>query len=112
MIRIVAYLKPHKLEAAKSAVAILGISGLTVGDARGRGNSEERTRYLDGEEHIVALPMRSRLEVVVPEELQEPVVEAILSSVRTGEPGDGKILISKVEEAIRVRTGERGEAGL
>jgi nitrogen regulatory protein P-II 1 len=112
MIRIVAFLKPHKLEAAKSAVSILGISGLTVGDSRGRGNSEERTRWLEGEAQVVALPMRSRLEIVAPDDLQESVVAAIVDAVRTGEPGDGKIFISRVLDAVRVRTGERGESGL
>lgn len=112
MTRIIAFVKPHRLEAAKSAVAILGITGLTVGDARGRGNSPETSRWLEGDEQVVALPMRSRLEVVVSDDLKEAVVAAIMDAVHTGEPGDGKIFVSKVEDAIRIRTNERGETGL
>ena|SRR5579872_3641745 len=112
MIRLVAYVRPHRLEAAKTAIAALGVSGMTVGDSRGRGNSVERSRWLEGEEVVVALPIRSRLEVIAPADLAEALVEATIEAVRTGEPGDGKIFLFPVEDAIRVRTGERGETAI
>jgi len=112
MIRFVAYLRPHRLEAAKTAIAALGITGMTVADARGCGNSEERSRWLEGEEAVVALPIRSRLEVVAPAELAEALIAATSEAVRTGEAGDGKIFIFPVEDVLRIRTGERGEAAL
>lgn len=110
MVRITAYIKPHRLEQVKSAVATLGVTGMNVADVRGTGNSPERTGALGGA--VTALPIRSRLSVVVADALQEEVVAAILENARQGESGDGKIFIENVEDAIRVRTGERGELGL
>lgn len=110
MIRIVAYIKPHRLEGAKSAVAALGVTGLTVADVRGTGVSEEHADMMSGA--VVALPIRSRLEVVVADPMGDCVVRAIVDSVRTGEPNDGKIFVEKVVEALRVRTGERGEVAV
>ena len=110
MIRIVAYIKPHRLEGVKTAVSALGVTGLTVADVRGTGVSEEHTDLLSGA--VVALPIRSRLEVVVPDRLQGDVLRAIVESARTGEPNDGKIFVERVAEAVRVRTGERGEAAV
>lgn len=112
MIRFVAYLRPHRLEAAKTAIAGLGISGMTVGDSRGCGNSEERSRWLEGEEVVMALPIRSRLEIVAPAELTQALIAATTEAVHTGEPGDGKIFIFPVEDVLRIRTGERGDAAL
>ncbi len=112
MIRIVAYVRPHRLEAAKAAVAALGVSGMTVADSRGRGNSPERSRWLEGEEIVVALPIRSRLEVVASDDLLEPILEATIDAVQTGEPGDGKIFVFPVEDALRIRTGERGDSAI
>lgn len=112
MIRITCYIRPHRLEAVKSAIAALGVSGLSVSDVRGTGNSPEHTDWLGGNEGLIALPIRSRLEVVAPADLQEPIVEAILESARTGESGDGKIFIEKVADAIRIRTEERGHTAI
>lgn len=110
MIRIVAYIKPHRLEGVKSAVAALGVTGLTVADVRGTGVSEEHTDLLSGA--VVALPIRSRLEVVVPDQMREAVVASIIEAAQTGEPNDGKIFVEKVFDALRVRTGERGESAV
>ncbi len=93
----------------KSAIAVLGVNGLTVTDVRGAGNSPERVEWLGGDSALIALPIRSRLEVVASDEMREAIVSAIIENARTGEPGDGKIFIEPVAEAIRVRTGERGE---
>ena len=82
------------------------MTGLTVADARGTGVSEEHTDLLSGA--VVALPIRSRLEVVVTDDLREKVVRTLVDACRTGEPNDGKIFVEKVEDALRIRTGERG----
>lgn len=108
MIRIVCYIRPHKLEAVKSAISAVGVSGLSVSDVRGTGNSEETPGWFGGEQQLIALPIRSKLEVVVPDELKEDIVQAILDQVQSGEAGDGKIFVEPIIDAIRVRTEERG----
>lgn len=109
IVRVTAYVRPHKLEEVKTAVTQVGVSGITVTDVRGCGNSPERATLLAGQEILVALPVRSKLEVVVPDSLAEDVVEAVLRSARTGEPGDGKVFLEPVEDVLRIRTGERGQ---
>lgn len=108
MIRIVCVIRPHKLEAVKSAIAAVGVSGMSVTDVRGTGNSEEKATWFSGEQQLIALPIRSRIEVVAPDDLQEDVVQAILSQAQTGESGDGKIFIERIADAVRIRTEERG----
>jgi nitrogen regulatory protein P-II 1 len=112
MVRITAFLRPHKLEEVKTAIAMHDISGMSVSDVRGCGNSPERPALFAGQEMLIALPVRSKVVVVVPDELVEPIVDAIVASARTGEPGDGKVFIERMHDAIRVRTGERGEAAV
>jgi nitrogen regulatory protein P-II 1 len=106
MIRILAFIRPHQLEAVKSAIAATGVGGLNVTDAKGRGNSEEREQRFMTE--VDVLRMRSRVEVVCDDDLKDEVVNAILETARTGQPGDGKIFIEPIREAMRIRTGERG----
>jgi nitrogen regulatory protein P-II 1 len=108
MIRITAYLRPHRLEEVKSAVAALGTSGLSVSEARGKGNNPEREVSFAGQTMVIALPVRSKLEIVVADDLADAVVETIISSARSGEPGDGKIFVEKIDDAVRIRTGEQG----
>lgn len=110
MVRITAYIKPHRLEQVKSAVAALGVTGLNVADVRGTGNSPEKSGSLGG--GVTALPIRSRLSVVVADDMREEVAACIVKNAQSGEPGDGKVFVEKVLESIRVRTGERGDAGL
>jgi nitrogen regulatory protein P-II 1 len=112
MVRITCIIKPHRLEAVKSAVAALGVTGLTVADVRGTGNSPEATDWLGGDDRLVALPIRSKLMVVVADEILEPAITAIIENARSGESGDGKIFIEAVGDAVRVRTEERGEAAV
>lgn len=109
IVRVFAYVRPHKLDEVKTAVSNLGISGLTVSDVRGTGASPERPATFAGQEILVSLPIRSKIEVVVPDSLQEAVVTAILESARTGEPGDGKVFVEPIEDVFRIRTGERGQ---
>ncbi|MCX7800190.1 MAG: P-II family nitrogen regulator [Fimbriimonadales bacterium] len=110
MVRIIAFIRPHKLEQVKSAIASLGITGMNVADARGTGNSPERSHWLGGD--APALPIKSRVEVVVSDDLMEPIVRAIEENARTGEPGDGKIFVERIADAVRIRTGERGETAV
>ena len=112
MFRITVYIRPHRLEQVKSAIAALGVSGMTVSDVRGTGNSPEQTQWFAGEGHVIPLPIRSKIDVVVPEEMKEEVIAAILASAKTGEPSDGKIFVEPISDAIRVRTGETGEEAL
>jgi nitrogen regulatory protein P-II 1 len=112
MTRLTCYIRPHRLEAVKSAVAALGVSGMSVSDVRGTGNSPEQSQWFGGSDVLVALPIRSKVEVVAPDELVEEIVEAMVENARTGEPGDGKIFIERIGDAIRVRTQERGEAAI
>lgn len=112
MVRITCFLRPHKVEEVKTAIANSGVTGVNVADVRGRGVSQEQPARIGDAEILVALPIRAKLVTVVPEELAEEVVEAIIRSARTGEPNDGKIFIEAVSDAIRIRTGERGQMAL
>lgn len=112
MKRIVAMIRPHRLDEVKTAIANLGVTGLTVNDVRGAGASPERPTLLGGAEILIALPIKAKITVVVPDELVEAVIEAIIDQARTGEPGDGKIFVEPVDDALRIRTGERGAEGL
>ena len=112
MIRLICIIRPHKLEAVKSAVAAVGISGMSVTEVRGTGNSEEKATFFGGEQQLIALPIRSRIEVVAPDELQDEIIEAILSQAQTGENGDGKIFVEPILDAVRVRTEERGSEAI
>lgn len=112
MVRITCMIRPHRLEQVKSAIAALGVSGLNVSDVRGTGNSPESAAWFAGEEHLISLPLKSKIEVVANDEMAELIVQAILENAQTGEPGDGKIFVERVADAIRVRTGERGAAAL
>jgi nitrogen regulatory protein P-II 1 len=105
-------IRPHKVEQVKSAIASLGVTGLNVTDVRGAGNSPEKPNWFAGEEHLVALPIKSKLEVVAPDELKDALIESILENARTGEPGDGKIFVERVVDAVRIRTGERGDSAV
>jgi nitrogen regulatory protein PII len=112
MVKITALIRPHKLEEVKTAVADLGVSGMNVGDVRGCGNSPEVSTAFGGAASVVALPVKARLCVVAPDHLVERVIEEIVRHAGTGLPGDGKIFIERVEDVLRVRTGERGEPAL
>jgi len=105
-------IRPTKIEEVKEALSAIGVSGMTVTDVRGYGRQRGRTEKYRGNTYVVNLLPKVKLEFVVPDERAEDVVEAILEAARTGEIGDGKVFVSHVEEAVRIRTGERGEAAL
>jgi len=112
MVRVVAYIRPHKLEEVKTAIVAEGVTGMTVSEARGTGSGSEASDWFRGREHVVSLPARIKIEVVIPAEMQERIVEAIVQSARTGREGDGKVFVLPELDAVRIRTGERGEAAL
>ncbi|QYK52885.1 MAG: P-II family nitrogen regulator [Fimbriimonadaceae bacterium] len=107
MVSVIAFVRPHKIEEIKSALALLPISGLTIADARGAGNNEETPITFMGKSMAIPLPIRTMIEVVVPTSLAETVISAIRKAAHTGEPGDGKIFVEKITQAIRIRTLER-----
>ncbi len=112
MKKIEAILKPHKLDAVKEALTEAGVSGLTLSEVRGMGRQRGHTELYRGAEYTVDLVPKVKIEVVVADEMLARVLSAIESAARTGTVGDGKIFVLPVEEAVRVRTGERGEAAV
>jgi nitrogen regulatory protein PII len=112
MQKIEAVIQPSKLDAVKDALLEVGIEGMTILEARGHGRQKGHTEFYRGREYTVDLLPKIKLEMVVPDELVEKAVQAILSSARSGKIGDGKVFISKIDEAIRIRNDERGPSAL
>ncbi len=108
MKKIEAVIKPFKLDEVKEALHDVGVSGITVTEAKGFGRQKGHTELYRGAEYVVDFLPKVKLEVVVEDGLAERVVEAIASSARTGRIGDGKIFVTNVEQALRIRTGETG----
>ena len=108
MKKIEAIIKPFKLDDVKDALHEVGVSGLTVAEVKGFGRQKGHTELYRGAEYVVDFLPKVKLEVVVDDGLAERVVEAIANAARTGRIGDGKIFVTDVEEALRIRTGERG----
>ena len=112
MKKIEAIIKPFKLDEVKEALQDVGLQGITVTEAKGFGRQKGHTELYRGAEYVVDFLPKVKIEVVLAEDLVEKAVEAIQSAARTGRIGDGKIFISTVEEAIRIRTGETGTQAL
>jgi nitrogen regulatory protein P-II 1 len=112
MQKIEAVIQPSKLDDVKDALIEIGIEGITVLEARGHGRQKGHTEFYRGREYAVDLLPKVKLELVVSDALVEPAIQAIIAAARTGKIGDGKIFISKVDEAIRIRNDERGEIAL
>ena len=109
---IVAVIKPFKLDAVREALTSVGVQGVTVGEVKGFGRQKGHTEIYRGAEYTVNYVPKLKVEVVVPDDLAERVVEAIEGAAKTGEIGDGKIFVSELEQAIRIRTGETGADAL
>ncbi|MEI6417682.1 MAG: P-II family nitrogen regulator [Sphingomonadales bacterium] len=107
MKKIEAIIKPFKLDEVKEALHEVGVSGITVTEAKGFGRQKGHTELYRGAEYVVDFLPKVRLEVVVDDDQAERVVEAIANAARTGRIGDGKIFVSSIESALRIRTGER-----
>ena len=112
MKKIEAIIKPFKLDEVKDALASLGITGLTTIEVKGFGRQKGHKELYRGAEYDIEFLPKIKFEVVVPDDAVEKVIEAIVSSARTGRFGDGKILVMPVGEAVRIRTGERGDDGI
>jgi nitrogen regulatory protein P-II 1 len=112
MKKIEAIIKPFKLDEVKEALHEVGLQGLTVVEAKGFGRQKGHTELYRGAEYVVDFLPKVKIEVVCSDDMVDRVVEAIVNAARTGRIGDGKIFVSNVEEVIRIRTGEKGEAAL
>ncbi|MFO0244717.1 MAG: P-II family nitrogen regulator [Betaproteobacteria bacterium] len=112
MKKIEAIIKPFKLEEVREALSEIGASGLTVGEVKGFGRQKGHTELYRGAEYAIDFLPKVKVEVVVPDQLLDSAIEAITRAARTGKIGDGKIFIYDIEQAIRIRTGETGEAAI
>jgi nitrogen regulatory protein P-II 1 len=112
MKKIEAVIKPHALDSVKERLRQIGISGMTVCEVRGFGRTGGKTEVYRGSAYVVDFVPKVRLDIVVKDSMVREVVEAIVLSAKTGKIGDGKIFVTPVDEAIRIRTGERGEEAL
>lgn len=108
MRKIEAIIKPFKLDDVKEALQEAGVQGITVIEARGFGRQKGHTELYRGAEYVVDFLPKVKVEVIVPKEMVDKVVEAIVNAAGTGRVGDGKIFVLPVEDVIRIRTGERG----
>lgn len=109
MKKIEAVIKPFKLDDVKTALNQAGITGMTVYEVKGFGRQKGHTELYRGAEYVVDFLPKTKIEIVVTDEMVEKVISAINGSAKTGKLGDGKVFISDVIEAVRIRTGERGE---
>jgi nitrogen regulatory protein P-II 1 len=112
MTKLEAIVQPSRFEAVKEVLTELGISGMTISDVRGHGRQKGHTEVYRGREYTVDLLPKIKIEVVIPDNQVDAAVDAIIQSASTGKIGDGKIFLSKVDEAIRIRNQERGVAAL
>ena len=112
MKKIEAIIKPFKLDEVKEALHEVGLQGITVLEAKGFGRQKGHTELYRGAEYVVDFLPKVKLEVVVPDALAERVVEAIAGVAQTGRIGDGKIFVSTIDSALRIRTGERDDDAL
>ncbi len=112
MKKIEAVIKPFKLDDVKDALNALGIQGMTVTEVKGFGRQKGHVELYRGAEYDIAFIPKVKLEIVVADAIAEKVVATIMEKARTGKIGDGKIFISKVEDVVRIRTGEKGESAI
>lgn len=105
---VTAIIKPFKLDEVRESLAEVGVTGVTVTEVKGFGRQKGHTELYRGAEYVVDLLPKIKLETAVVDEMVEPVVEAIVKAAETGKIGDGKVFVQKLEEVIRIRTGETG----
>jgi nitrogen regulatory protein P-II 1 len=110
--KIEAIIKPFKLDEVREALSEIGVTGLTVTEVKGFGRQKGHTELYRGAEYVVDFLPKVKIEVVVAASLLDRVVEAIIAAARTGKIGDGKIFVSDMEQVVRIRTGESGEAAV
>ena len=112
MKKIEAIIKPFKLEEVKDALSEIGIEGMTVSEVKGFGRQKGHTEIYRGSEYTVDFLPKIKLELVLPDGRVEAAVAAIVKTAKTGKIGDGKVFVSPVEEAVRIRTDEKGESAV
>ena len=112
MTKLEAIVQPNRFDAVKSALVDIGIDGMTVSEVRGHGRQKGHTETYHGHEYSVDLLPKIKIEIVTDDQLVDQIVDAIIKNAATGKIGDGKIFVSKIEEAIRIRNQERGAAAL
>lgn len=112
MKKIEAIIKPFKLDEVKDALNDIGVQGITVTEVRGFGRQKGHTEFYRGAEYVVDFLPKVKLEIVTPDDMVPRIIETIENVARTGRIGDGKIFVTFVEEAIRIRTGEKGESAI
>jgi|SRR5215831_7762124 len=112
MTKLEAVIQTSKLDAVKDALHEIGVEGMTVLEARGHGRQKGHTEYYRGREYTVDLIPKIKIELVLGDDLVEGAVQAIMNSARTGKIGDGKIFLSRIDDAIRIRNDERGDSAL
>ncbi|HWD18618.1 MAG TPA: P-II family nitrogen regulator [Verrucomicrobiae bacterium] len=112
MKKIDAIIKPFKLEEVKDALAEVGIEGMTVSEVKGFGRQKGHTEIYRGSEYTVDFLPKIRIEIILGDEQVDAAIEAIVGAAKTGKIGDGKVFVSNIEEAIRIRTAEKGEAAV
>ena len=112
MKKIEAIIRPHLLDAVRNALQEVNVAGMTISEVQGYGRQGGHTETYRGAEYQIEFVPKIKIEVIVAEEVEASVVEAIQTTARTGKFGDGKIFIAQTDDVIRIRTGERGEAAL
>jgi len=112
MTKVEAIIQTSKLDPVKDALHEIGVEGMTVLEARGHGRQKGHTEFYRGREYTIDLIPKTKIELVVVDEMAEKVVAAIITAARTGKIGDGKIFTSKIDDAIRIRNDERGDSAL
>ena len=112
MKKVESIVRPHLLEAVKNALQEVGVVGMTVSEVKGFGRQKGHTETYRGSEYKVEFLPKIKIEVVLTDELVDQAVEAILKTAKTGKFGDGKVFVSSLEDVVRIRTGEHGEAAL
>jgi nitrogen regulatory protein P-II 1 len=112
MRKIEAIFKPFKLDEVREALSEIGVSGLTVTEVKGFGRQKGHTELYRGAEYVVDFLPKVKVEVVVPDKLLDSAIDAIVKAARTGKIGDGKIFVTRVDQVIRIRTGETDEAAI
>ena len=112
MKKIEAIIKPFKLDEVREALSAIGVTGLTVTEVKGFGRQKGHTELYRGAEYVVDFLPKVKIELVVADGLVDQAIEAILKSARTGKIGDGKLFVTPVEQVVRIRTGETGEAAV
>ncbi len=112
MTKLEAIIQPSRLESVKEALQSIGVQGMTIYEVRGHGRQKGHTEVYRGNEYSVDLLPKIKVETVIPNDLVDSAVAAVIKSARSGKVGDGKIFLTKLDEAIRIRNDDRGEAAL